>query len=188
MAARAAQPDTVPSVEDFAVRGREEQDARDRTAIGSEAWLIPVQDPAAANDPGGMLTAAAQWPSARDAIAARDATASPTGRKDSGRSYMRVAAVDFARSFLPADIRPTRHTRRRSPYTSPRHHRPARLLRRPERASSDRPPRPPESAESTDEIAQPAPSPRPTASGSRRDRSLSSADARICGASERRQR
>jgi hypothetical protein len=41
MAAGTTQPDTVPGVEDLAVCGREEQDAGDWTAIGSEAWLLP---------------------------------------------------------------------------------------------------------------------------------------------------
>src|ERR1700691_2858620 len=55
MAAGTAQPDTVPSVEDFAICGRKEQDSGDRYAIGSEARLIAVQNPAAADDPGRML-------------------------------------------------------------------------------------------------------------------------------------
>ena len=69
MAAGTTQPDTVPGVEDLAICGREEQDADDWTAIGSEAWLLTVQDPAAAEDPGRMLATTAQWPSARNAIA-----------------------------------------------------------------------------------------------------------------------
>jgi hypothetical protein len=42
VAAGTAQPDTVPSVEDFAICGRKEQDAGDWRAIGSEAWLVAV--------------------------------------------------------------------------------------------------------------------------------------------------
>jgi len=68
MAAGTTQPDTVPGVEDLAVYGREEQDASDRPAVGSETCLLTVQDPAAADDPRGMLTATAQWPSAGNAI------------------------------------------------------------------------------------------------------------------------
>ena len=72
MAAGAAQPDTVPGIEDFALRGGEEQEAHDRGAVGPKARLIPVQNPAAAGNPGGMLTTASQRPPSRDAIAACD--------------------------------------------------------------------------------------------------------------------
>jgi len=72
VAAGATQPDAVPSVEDLAIRGRKEQDARQRGSVRPESWLVAVQNAAAANDPGGMLAAASQWPTARDAIAAVD--------------------------------------------------------------------------------------------------------------------
>src|SRR5580704_16737867 len=97
MAARAPKPDTVPSVENFAVSGREEQDARDWRFIGPEARLITVQNPTAAHDPGGMLATTAQGPPARDAVAAIDDHSTPEGPKRPSRSDVRVAAVDFAR-------------------------------------------------------------------------------------------
>src|SRR6516164_785051 len=98
MAAGTTQPDTVPGVEDLAVCGREEQDAGDWMAIGSEAWLLTVQDPAAADDPGGMLTTTAQWPSAGNAIATIFDDGISRRLKLSGSSYVRVTTVDFARS------------------------------------------------------------------------------------------
>jgi hypothetical protein len=95
MAAGTTQPDTVPGVEDLAVCGREEQDAGDWTAVGSEAWLLTIRDPAAADDPGGMLTTTAQWPSAGNAIATIFDDGISKRPKRPGGSYVRVTTVDF---------------------------------------------------------------------------------------------
>src|SRR6266566_4757010 len=97
MAAGTTQPDTVPGVEDLAVCGREEQDAGDWAAIRSQAWLLSVQDPAAADDPGGMLATTAQRPSTFHAVTAIDSNCIPEWAKRPGRSDVRVTAVDFPR-------------------------------------------------------------------------------------------
>ena len=65
VAACAAEPDAMPSVDDFTARGGEEQDARDRRAIGTKARLIAIQDPAATDDPVRMLATTRERPADR---------------------------------------------------------------------------------------------------------------------------
>ena len=72
VAACAAEPDAVPRVEDFALPGGEEQNARDRRAIWTEARLIAIQDPAATHNPVGMLATTRKRPLTGDAIATID--------------------------------------------------------------------------------------------------------------------
>src|SRR5207248_197915 len=72
MAARAAQPDTVPGVENLTLRGRKQHEAHHRGAVRAQARLIPVEDPAIADHPAGVLAAAPERPAARDAITAID--------------------------------------------------------------------------------------------------------------------
>jgi hypothetical protein len=106
MAAGAPQPDTVPSVEDLAVCGTEEQDSGDWATIGSEAGLITVQDPTAADDPGGMLATAPEGPAALHAVAAVDNNGIPERPKRSGRSNVQIAPVYFLRRIrrqVPAE-------------------------------------------------------------------------------------
>ena len=100
MAARATKPDTVPSIEDFALRGGKMQDARDWGAVSRKARLIPVQNPAAAHDPGGVLAAASEWPSACNAVTTIDDDCVARRSQASRCSDERIATVDLERSFL----------------------------------------------------------------------------------------
>src|SRR5580658_8483202 len=97
MTAGAAQPDAVPGIEDFTVRRLEEQETCDRHAIGAKPWLIALDDLTATDNPFGMLTTAAQWPPARDPIAAVHDDGFPNGTKRSGRLDMRIASENNPR-------------------------------------------------------------------------------------------
>src|SRR6516162_8401660 len=106
VAAGAAQPDAVPSPEDFAGCRREEQKARDRHTVGLDARLIVVEDPAAADDPSGMLATAPEWPPAASAVAAIHGDCFQCRRKCAAGDHKRVAAVNFtrcARREIPAE-------------------------------------------------------------------------------------
>src|SRR5207302_7929525 len=97
---RPGEPDTVRSSGDFALRGGKLQDARDRGAVSRKARLIAVQNPAAAHDPGGVLTAASEWPSAGDAVTTIDNHSVACRSQASGCSDERIATVNLERSFL----------------------------------------------------------------------------------------
>jgi len=99
MAAGTPEPDTVPGVENFAVCRGEKQEAHHWRAVGQEARLIAVQNPAAAHDPRGVLTTASKGPPAGDAIAALDDHGIAEGPKRSDRSDQRIAAIDFVRGL-----------------------------------------------------------------------------------------
>ena len=58
VAAGAAQPDGLPSVDDLAIRNRKKQDARDGRPVFVKARLIAVEDPAAADQPCTVLASA----------------------------------------------------------------------------------------------------------------------------------
>ena len=97
VAACATEPDAVPRVDDFALRGGEEQDARDRRAIGTEARLIAIYDPAATHNPVGMLATTRERPLTGDAIAAIHHRCVPGWSKHACRSDVRVVAINFSR-------------------------------------------------------------------------------------------
>src|SRR5262245_16005063 len=106
MAPGATEPDAVPVVEDFTVRGRKEQEARDWRALRPEARLIAVQNAATADDPGGMLTATAKRPLPGRPIAAGDDCGISEGPKRPGCPDSPVIAVDFTSRFgrqIPAE-------------------------------------------------------------------------------------
>src|SRR5437016_13989022 len=93
VAAGAAQPDAVPSVEDFAGCIREEQEARDRHPVDLDARLVGVENPAAADDPSRMLATAPERPPASSAVAAIHGDGFPRRPKCAAGDHKRVAAV-----------------------------------------------------------------------------------------------
>src|SRR5262245_14324351 len=97
MAAGASQSDAVPGVEDFAGRRGEEHEAHDRDSVRPKDQPIAVEDPAAANDPGGMLATAAERPAARNAVAAIHDHGLPRRPKRAAGDDERVSAVDLVR-------------------------------------------------------------------------------------------
>src|SRR3954447_18269166 len=96
MTTRATEPDTVPSVEDFALRGGEKQNAHDWETISCEARFVPVQNPAAAYNPSGMLATTSQCPSACNAVTTIDDRSISGWAEGPGCSHVRVATVNFA--------------------------------------------------------------------------------------------
>ena len=97
MAAGAPQSDTAPSVKNFAVRRGKKEQAHERRAVRHQTRLIAIQDPAAADDPAGVLTAASKRPPARDPIAPFDDHGISEGPKRPRRSDQRIAAINFTR-------------------------------------------------------------------------------------------
>ncbi|HEY2183501.1 MAG TPA: hypothetical protein VGH39_00795 [Xanthobacteraceae bacterium] len=117
MAAGPTEPDAVPSVENFAVCRGKKQNARKWRAVGEEARLIAIQNPAAAHDPAGMLTTAPKGPPARDTITALDDHRIPERPKRPCRSDQRVTPIDFVRG-IPRQI-PAKHAIRAADSQAP---------------------------------------------------------------------
>ncbi|HEY1260978.1 MAG TPA: hypothetical protein VGF34_17145 [Stellaceae bacterium] len=95
VAAGAAQPDAVPSVEYLAGAGGQHHHARNRGSVGSETRPIAVDNPAVTDEPGTMLTAAGKRPSADDPITARLDHGLPEWRKRSTQDCERITAKNL---------------------------------------------------------------------------------------------
>src|SRR6266851_7760143 len=99
VAAGAAHPGGMPSVEDFAIGRRKEQDADNRRAVRQQARAVAIDDPAAGLQPPSMLAAAGERPPAGGAIAAVDADRLAQRRPGPGDRNVRIAAENLARAL-----------------------------------------------------------------------------------------